>query len=452
MMMRNPKTYSKYILFLTVSFVMTGCSQRSGLGAVNLSHVYQKNGVLVRPKIRIFNENKYESSINFSFSSEEMLYIRSPKTGRYKANVDVEVYMYETFERINLIDTSFLTIRDSVDAIYPKEIRGRMVVDVATSLPKDTYVLLIRFRDRNRKLYFDEVRILERTDPLSDQNYLLLNSDSTVVFGHHIQRDTPYRLLHNASASSFNVSYYHREFELAAPPFVVKEPKVFDYTPDSSFTIENGAAFTIDKTGFYHFQTERDTRMGYTLFHYYDNYPLVTSKEHLSGPMRYLTSNLEYEGIDIESDDTSKIEVDKFWIRHAGTVERARDQVEEFYSRVEAANIFFTSYTEGWRTDRGILYVVYGPPTNIYRDNETETWVYGEEASSLSYTFVFDKMINPFSNNDFALRRKSTYRYGWGLALESWRHGRIYDAEDIKRAQDERDQQLRQTAPPYLWY
>lgn len=449
MMLRKP---IKYLLLLLIGTILGSCSTRSGLGAVNLSHVYQKNGVLVRPKIRIFNENKFESTIHFSFSSEEMLYIRSPQTGLYNAHVDVEVFMYETFQRELLVDTASLTIKDAVQELSTNEIRGALTVDVGTSLPRDTYILLIRFHDRNRKLYFDEVRILERTDPYSDQNFLVVDTDSNIVFGHHIQLGEQYRMINNDEVGEFKVTYYDREFGIATPPFVKTDPTTFDYRADSVFELQNGAIFSMDRPGFYHFQIDDETRMGYTLFHYYPTFPLVTDKSHLQGPMRYLTSNLEYEGMDVNSADTGKIELDKFWIRHAGTVERAKDQIEEYYSRVEAANIFFTSYQEGWRTDRGILYVVYGPPTNIYRSRDTETWVYGEEASSLNYTFVFDKMINPFSNNDYSLRRKSEYRYGWGLALESWRHGRIYDAEDIKRAQDERDQQLRQTAPPYLWY
>ncbi|NVK26587.1 MAG: GWxTD domain-containing protein [Flavobacteriia bacterium] len=443
---------TKLIFILTSIVLLSSCATRSGLRAIDLSHVYQKNGLMVRPKIRIFHENNYESTIHFAFSSDEMLYIRPSGDKPFGAHVDVSVFVYETFEKNSLIDTSFVTILDSQDVLKHKMITGSLPVTIPGVMQNESYVLLIRFHDRNRKLYFDEIRLLQRSDPLNRQNFLVVDENDQVVFSDHIELNQRYRIKSNQDLENLHVRYYDREFDLALPPFVKGEPKTFDFRADSTFSVANNGWFEVDKPGFYHFQTDATTNEGFTLYHYYRNYPLVTKKVHLIGPMRYLTSNLEFEGMDLKSEDSAKIAIDQFWIRHAGTEERARDQVEEFYERVEAANIFFSSFKQGWRTDRGVLYIVYGPPSQIYRTQDTETWVYGEEASSLNYTFVFDRMINPFTDNDFQLRRKAEYRYGWGIAIEAWRHGRIYDIEDIKRAQDERDQQLRRTAPPNLWY
>lgn len=450
--MKIPMNWITRFGILVLILGMASCASRSGLNAVNLSHVYQKEGLLVRPKIKIFHTTKYKSNIYFSFSSEELLYIRPSGNSDFEAQVDIQALVFADFDKKQLVDTAVITITDRQSELTPTTINGVIQIEINDNIPLETYVLQLRFHDKNRKHTFDEIRLIERLDPLNRQNFLVTDADSNIVYNDHIELNTPYYVFSNQEMDTLNVRYYEREFDNALPPFVTGEPKQFDFTADSTFKLLNGGMIQVDRPGFYHIQTDASTHEGYTLYHFYPKYPLVLRKSELIGPMRYITSNLEYEGIDLDSPDSAKIALDKFWITHAGQEDRARDQVQEYYQRVEAANIFFSSFKQGWRTDRGLLYVVYGPPTNIYRTIDTEVWVYGEEASSLNFTFVFDRMINPFTDNDFQLRRKNEYRYGWGMAIEEWRHGRIFDDEDIKRAQDERDQQQRQTAPPYLWY
>jgi hypothetical protein len=57
--------------------------------------------------------------------------------------------------------------------------------------------------------------------------------------------------------------------------------------------------------------------------------------------------------------------------------------MEEYYNRIDYANNNFKAYTEGWLTDKGNVFVVYGKPNNIDRtnnsfaDNRTyERWTY----------------------------------------------------------------------------
>ena len=107
---------------------------------------------------------------------------------------------------------------------------------------------------------------------------------------------------------------------------------------------------------------------------------------------------------------------------------------------------------EGWETDRGMIFTFYGPPNIVYQTPVGETWIYGAENSILPYQFKFIRVDNPFSNNDFELTRLSSTRYGWSRAMESWRSGRPYSSRDIKREQDEREQQNRLQQRPGFWY
>ncbi len=90
-----------------------------------------------------------------------------------------------------------------------------------------------------------------------------------------------------------------------------------------------------------------------------------------------------------ESDRQYRFE--EFWKRQDPTPGSVRNEAfEEYYSRIETANRRFKSYTEGWLTDMGRVYIVYGEPTNIERFNTGNgistvvRWSYG---NSQMFTF-----------------------------------------------------------------
>ncbi|MCE9540005.1 MAG: GWxTD domain-containing protein, partial [Bacteroidetes bacterium] len=95
-------------------------------------------------------------------------------------------------------------------------------------------------------------------------------------------------------------------------------------------------------------------------------------------------------------------------------------------NRVQDANLYFTSYLEGWKTDRGMIYLIYGSPNVTYKTANSETWIYGEENNINSLSYTFSKTNNPFTNNDFTLDRSVVYKQSWYTAVDIWRQGRTY--------------------------
>jgi len=45
----------------------------------------------------------------------------------------------------------------------------------------------------------------------------------------------------------------------------------------------------------------------------------------------------------------------------------SNELMQEYYRRVEFANVKFSTYLEGWRSDRGMVYILLGPPNDIER-------------------------------------------------------------------------------------
>lgn len=183
-----------------------------------------------------------------------------------------------------------------------------------------------------------------------------------------------------------------------------------------------------------------------------DDYPVVNKRHQLVEPLRYLTTQKEFADLQASHPDSIKYLADQFWLARAGSVERAKNLVKAYYSRVQRANELFTSFKEGWKTDRGMIYIVFGPPNVVYRYADREVWIYGDDSSALQYRFTFTLTKLPFSGFYYVLERNENYRFIWGQAVDAWRNGRVYSIKDIKREQDERDQQLRYQRYPYFWF
>ena len=74
--------------------------------------------------------------------------------------------------------------------------------------------------------------------------------------------------------------------------------------------------------------------------------------------------------------------------------------------------------------------IIYGKPISIEKRSSYEIWKYGQGGNyqSPSLSFTFYKQENPFTENDFQLKRDYLYKPGWYRALDIWRAGRIYKA------------------------
>ena len=138
---------------------------------------------------------------------------------------------------------------------------------------------------------------------------------------------------------------------------------------------------------------------------------------------RYITARSEFEQMVGSSDP--KAALDAFWLNCANEKDRGAQLIATYYGRVEEANRFFSGGLPGWRTDRGMVHIVFGIPTKIRRTRESEWWIYGEEGSVNSVTFRFLKASHPWDDNFYSLGRNIQYRMSWDRMVTNWRNGRI---------------------------
>jgi len=156
-----------------------------------------------------------------------------------------------------------------------------------------------------------------------------------------------------------------------------------------------------------------------------NNFPEVSTTSELASPMRYISSKREFEKM-FESDQL-KNKIDAFWLECGTTKDRAKVLISNYYKRVNYANQHFSSFKSGWRTDRGLIYIIYGQPGEIAIQPDSETWIYGGQNTLGSVEFKFNKVKNSFTANHFLLERNPLYKSEWSRRVNAWRNGRIYD-------------------------
>lgn len=225
------------------------------------------------------------------------------------------------------------------------------------------------------------------------------------------------------STEWFWVTRYGHVFPPALPPFATELREPFDYRTDSGFTVpcSDGKAYGIKLRGkgLYFIRADSMSFEGLSLKRFYNGYPAVNSPSLMVEPLRYITSGKEYEQL-MKSYDL-KVSVDSFWIATGGNITRGIELIRQYYGRVEDANRYFTSFCEGWKTDRGMIFIVFGPPNIVYRNGIKEEWIYGEARNYRSVHFHFYKVANPFTDNDYVLQRQPNFKEFWYMAVQQWR-------------------------------
>jgi len=108
--------------------------------------------------------------------------------------------------------------------------------------------------------------------------------------------------------------------------------------------------------------------------------------------VKYIASGKDIKKIKKASDKDKKEKFIKFW-KHLdptpGTEEN--ELMNEYYRRVRYANEHFSGFLEGWKTDMGMIFILFGPPDDIERypfeldSKPFEVWYY----YNINRTFIF---------------------------------------------------------------
>jgi GWxTD domain-containing protein len=412
-----------------VAIILAACNSQKKVSNQNLSYSYKSNQTVLHPMFEILHENKDYSNVYFSISTADLLYVKSSDNSGYSARVSLTYKVLAAFDSKNVLDTGSVLMVDKNYSEKPSLIIGKAMFKASYPFQ---YVLEVVFQDLNRNISVKSYINVNKLNEQAAQNFILTdNIYNQPLFRNYLQKNEIANIKYKGNLPSHKlfVRYYNRQFPLPPPAFSNNVAKPFMYAPDSTFVVhvnDSGMVkINFKSLGFYHIQTDTLLKEGFTIYRFNETFPFLTQSENLVPILRFITTRQEYD--DILNEPNKKKAIDEFWIKNAGTPERAKQIIRSYYGRAQEANQFFTSYLEGWKSDRGLIYIIFGQPNTLYKENNAETWVYGEEGSYKSLSFSFVKVINPFSENDYQLNRSDIYKDEWYRSVDTWRQGRTYN-------------------------
>ena len=411
-------------LFTLFSFVYS-CSTIGNVQQ-NYAHLYKSTGQLVDPDYIIYHHQTDSSKVFFQIESSKILYTRKNKTDVFSGKILLHYEILENISGKSIIDSGSFFIHDQVNEVEDKIIYGNFTFSAKMG---DDKLMKIFCADQNRNSIVEKHVLFNKVKVNSKQFFLIKDYNDNPVFTDYIaanKRITIESILNKNE--QIYLRHYLRDFPISPPPFTSSSNKSFSYIADTTTSIHldefGRKSLELPKDGFLFFQLDTLVKKGVTLFSFSSYYPSVKSINQMIKPTRYICSRSEYNKL--VNSELIKSAIDYFWKDKTGSTDRAREIIKKYYNRVANANEHFTSYLEGWQTDRGMVSIIYGPPSIVSKLSDREVWVYGDQKNVNSLSFVFNKMENPFTENDYKLHRSPMYKSSWYKAVDSWRSGRAY--------------------------
>ncbi|MRS64949.1 GWxTD domain-containing protein [Larkinella terrae] len=226
-------------------------------------------------------------------------------------------------------------------------------------------------------------------------------------------------------AKSLHLYRYQHDFDPAQSPMnTTPRPAAKVLGLDSAMTVMTNQPFSLPKEGLYYFLEDTADAFGMGLVVADNRFPKITRPEKLIKPILYVSTNTEITSLNNAPD--FKKALDRYWLTlMAGDQSLAKGAIKAYYGRVEEANRLFTTYKEGWKTDKGMIYIVLGPPDRVQRSRDREVWVYNQRANVSEINFTFNRKPNQFVEDHYELVRYVEYQPVWYPVVEAWRTGAI---------------------------
>jgi GWxTD domain-containing protein len=428
---------------ILLAAVISSCKtvQKATVDYKDLSYLYNPTKSPINPKYNVINQTDESSVLSVRLSPNDLFFSEANPRGVPIAELLLTVKLYNMSQGRALADTAVLNL-----SIVKEEGKKEYVYNVPLKVEKGIeYLAEIKTLDRLRLLVAHAFIQFNTLNYTNRYNFRVVGHfDKNELFSPVLRIDEYINLLYSRGhIDSLFISFYKPFKEVPDPPSMLLPEKTLDYDPKqvAALPYSDTLPMMFPKEGLYLCSIDRNIKDGFTFLNFSSTYPKLVSPEVMIEPLAYLASQDEMK--DMQSASKPKAALDDFWIKCGGNVDKARELIRIFYTRVLYANYYFTSYKEGWRSERGMIFIIYGPPDKVYKTTEGESWGYkkppvqskwsGRFAVSDSYLFFnFKKRVSAFTDNDFYLSRSETVITQWDKAIASWRKGIVFRLDNPK--------------------
>jgi GWxTD domain-containing protein len=383
----------------------------------DIAYIYDPSQTIIKKKIQFRNDS---IRIFLSFTDPHSQLSTEDFTRRFRFFYKITT----DYESSELLHKDSIPVQGKALATY-KNIHY-LSFDISKPAIPNTLLIVERY-DRKRKI-MDLIDIPLANDSTFTGNTFIvyLHTKEIPLIDNYILKNDS--LIIDAAGTwdykKFNLLYFNNSFAPAIKPFKASENNELlkDIKDHQTQVTDLSHGFNFINTGLYYLLSP-DKQLGFSFLVVDNKFPRLSRPEELIGPLSYICSEEELERMNKSL--KPKFTVDSFWLSIGGSEDYSKKLIKTFYQKVEYANRSFTSHKEGWKTDRGMIYIVFGKPDAVYRHNDQEEWDY-DNVNDNSLTFSFRKRNDLYSNDDeYELVRKPVYESYWNFMVEKWRKGNI---------------------------
>ncbi len=402
------KSFLSFLLFMICS--MSWAQQR--MSSTELSYLYnEENEFLIRFQVAS-QGNDYKVYLNFMLND---------------GNVRITDYNLRYDIRESYITEKIIESGDPIDSTK--------VLDVA--FREFTYLLEFEKQNNNNLLVVDIYNVVKDEHfyldiPLSGEttkptSYLIFEADKDIpYFSKYINRNYPIRIKSVFGESlNYKVSGIENNKPVSLPPFDESERTESTEVPiDTLYETNEDELFEFNNEGYHTIYTSDIPDSFIKILVADEFFPYFEDYKDLIQPLIYVSSNKEYT--EMRDAEDTRLAFENY-VNNTITANQviAKDFVKFYYRRVRESARLFTEDRAGWKTDRGMIFQVYGDPAQVFRNEKTELWVYTSPIGG-RIRFIFD-IIYDKGIRQFKLIRGNRYREEWMQAVTQWRAGRIIE-------------------------
>ena len=404
------------LILIAMSMGTMGCQLRLNTSATNSTQrPYDYEANLLHAESSLIPAGRDSLDVFVEWDREECLYLRDDPASPFFAHLSMN---------IGGLETSWLdTLESGIEQSGRKTWRVDRL-DIGAPWQEGATTVKASFIDHHRNSNYPWRALIPAWESIAHP----YTSDGWPLFGRHATSgDTVY------FSAPIGSKWQHASVEvphrLPSPPFTrsndqtdTLQPKIrsdwkIDDSGWSGYIIQPG----INVLGMPNGSGKIDVTQVINGVDF--DFPHVRDVRLLIASSRYISSRGEFQRMEESSDP--KAALDAFWLNCGNNKESAAELIKIYYSRVEEANRFFSGVVPGWKTDRGMVHIVFGIPDKIRRTNDSEWWLYGEEGSTNAINMRFLRQEHPWDPSFYKLGRSIQYRIPWDRMVTNWRNGRI---------------------------
>lgn len=416
----------KLLFIFSAIIISSSCATKQiPKGTKTGASKYNPSSYVLHPQFKVFHEGNNYSKLYFKLYTKELRFSSANENRTNQAIIKVNYKITPSIRNNTIIDSA----KTSITIKKTKNQTSIISFFKIKNIKLDQYLIEIKLFDLYGNKKSQSYIRVNKSEDGNEQYYIsFIGKNQKPVFTEFFRpSDTLYIKTKNKNVSKMSVVHYNTKFSIAKKPFNTEKQTALNLKKNASWKIPvlfQKCKFYSNKTGIYIIRADSAKARGMMKVQFNNSYPLISKSEDMIEALAYMLKDAELNTL--LNSENKKLNLDNFWLKTSKSKERARELIKIWYNRATYSNYYFTSYKKGIKTDRGMIYTVFGPPDDIQYFDDAEKWIYINTKSVSKLNFIFVKQANSISNNDYTLIRDSKYEGVWKRAIKTWRSGKVF--------------------------